>query len=376
MVVNPYDPQNPTKPEYFGGRKQVLDKVQERIQKAKIEGQSGGILIQGYRGVGKTSLLAKIKSIENPDPDQPINNSLVIYRRLSKTTSEDELYQIIIEEISEEVRRRKNTIQKIAEQVRSVKLMDIQLDLGAEKDRISPFLRWQRLTHSIRNAELILVEIDDADYLSIEAIGALKTIVETRSKTPVLLVVSGGPDFEERLVNDYSPVARIFSGASFNIGEFSIEETQEVLEKPLKTDNRAHWKKDGISAVHRLSRGYPYLVQCIASASFIEGTEMDEARVVSSKDKALEIGKIWLSQELKDASDLDIISFAKIAESGKTTLKSSEIGLLGVSPPYVGRLVIIHVLKKVNRGRYSVNKSPLIAHYHMLKRDLKIRETE
>ena len=36
-MPNPYDPQGPARPEYFGGRKAVLTKVAERIAIAKLK---------------------------------------------------------------------------------------------------------------------------------------------------------------------------------------------------------------------------------------------------------------------------------------------------------------------------------------------------
>ena len=55
-MPNPYDPQTPARPEYFGGRQHVLKKLKDRVQMAKEHKKSGGILICGHRGVGKTSL--------------------------------------------------------------------------------------------------------------------------------------------------------------------------------------------------------------------------------------------------------------------------------------------------------------------------------
>ena len=72
-MPNPYDPQTPARPEYFGGREQVLRKLRERIAIAKEHKKSGGILIFGHRGVGKTSLLNKIIS------ESKINLGLLIY---------------------------------------------------------------------------------------------------------------------------------------------------------------------------------------------------------------------------------------------------------------------------------------------------------
>jgi hypothetical protein len=375
-MTNPYDPQNPVKPDFFGGRKHVLETAAIRIDKARSQKQSGGILVYGYRGAGKTSILTKIRSMILPAPDKPPNNTLSIYRRLSKTTSDSELYQMITEDLLDEIQQRKSVIDKLRsfpESVVSVKtpVVDIGFRLEQNWKDITPYHRWRSLVRSVEKADFILVAIDDADYLSPEALGNLKSIVEEQSRTPILLLVSGGVEFEERLVDDYSPVSRIFSGASFNIGEFEFDEIKEVLQNPL-ADQKTSWTDDGLKQAYKLSRGYPYLVQCIASASYLEGDAINASRVKDSLKAALNIGKPWLSHELETASDNDFRSFLKIAESSRTTFKSSELGDLGVSPPYVGRLVSLGVLKRISRGRYDLVKPPIIAYYHILTRGISV----
>ncbi|MFH1106941.1 MAG: ATP-binding protein [Candidatus Micrarchaeota archaeon] len=369
-MTNPYDPQSPAKPDFFGGRKHILETVKERIEKAREQRQSGGVLVYGYRGVGKTSVLNKIRSMVTPEEGQPLNNILVLYRRLGKTTSDAELYQIIVESLLEGIEQRKTALDKLTglpDKIKSAKIFNIEFAINDDWKQKTPFLKWRQLAENLENVELIIIEIDDADHLSPEALGELKTIVEEQNETPVVLVVSGGYEFESRLVEDYSPIARIFSGASFNLGEFNVEETREVLEKPLR-DGTTLWEESGIHAVQKLSGGYPYLVQCIASASYAEGTRIGAERVEKSTNAALEIGKPWLSHELENASDNDIISFLKIVKSNKSPIKSSEMSRLGVSPPYVGRLVKLNVLKQVSRGRYIIKKPPIIAYYHALLR--------
>lgn len=375
-MANPYDPQNPAKPNYFGGRHAVLTKVQERIDRALTQKQSGGILIYGFRGVGKTSLLNKIRSIIEPDVREPNKNTIVISRRLSRTTNDEELYRILVESLVDEIERRKTSFEKVTEKastVKSISFAQFQVAFSIRKGERSEFSRWQTAVRALKNTELVIIEIDDADYLSVEAISELKTIVEHTTHVPLLVVVSGGADFNKKLVNDFSPIARVFSGAAFNIGEFSQEETREVLELPLKNE-ATRWTQDAIQTVHKLSKGYPYLVQCLASASYTENREIEKKYVVDALKQALDIGKPWFENELVDASDNDIISFAKIADSGKTTLKSTEITTdLGISPIYIGRLVKLKVIEKINRGRYTLIKAPIIAQYHLLKRGLKTK---
>ncbi|HIH09050.1 MAG TPA: type IV toxin-antitoxin system AbiEi family antitoxin domain-containing protein [Candidatus Diapherotrites archaeon] len=184
-----------------------------------------------------------------------------------------------------------------------------------------------------------------------------------------MLVVSGGIEFESKLVDEYSPIARIFSGASFNLGEFNIEETKEVLEKPIE-NTETKWDDTGIKAVQKLSRGYPYLVQCLAKAAYLEKGTIDGFRVNGCLEAALELGKPWLNNEIKNASDEDVRSFFKITELTSETIQSSQMNELGISPPYIGRLVTHGVIEQISRGRYKLKKPPIIALYHSLKRGL------
>lgn len=370
-MANPYDPQTPARPEYFGGREHILLKVKERITIAKEHNKSGGILIYGHRGVGKTSLINKIISEVSGSENLP-SDILIISRRLARTTNDQELYTLLNEELKEQVQKRKNIIERIknaARNVESISAFNFGLDIDKENSERSPYHRWRSYIENLKNVSLILIAIDDADFLSLEAIGELKTIVEEMSKTPILLTISGFIDFEEKLVDKYSPVARVFSGANFNIGRFNLEETREVLTKPLVKEN-TKWTKEGVIAVHKETSGYPYLVQCVASASYIEEGVITEKNVTESIKHAVDIGKSWLDHEIPAASNQDVISFAKIARLDKDIVQSTEISKVGVSPPYVGRLVKLKILKQIRRGRYSIEKSPMIAIFELLKRGL------
>ncbi|HKU50601.1 MAG TPA: ATP-binding protein, partial [Nitrososphaera sp.] len=338
QVLNPYDPQTPAKPEYFGGRQQILKSVRERIDIAKTYRKSGGILIYGHRGVGKTSLLKKIIDEAGGFEDNPAN-ALIIYRRLGRTTTEEELYGMVTEEAVTGVQRRKSFIERMAaksKNVSGIRLFEIGIDFSRDAPNISNYQKWKLILQNLRNVDYVLIALDDTDYLSTEAIGELKTIAEDVQNVPVLLVVSGGVEFEEKLVGNYSPVARIFSGASFNITQFSLEETREVLTKPLTGEN-TKWKESAILELQKFTAGFPYLVQCLAKASYIESGTIDENKVRDSVNLAVEIGRSWLAHVIPTASDRDVVSFMKIADLKRDIIQSVEMSDLGISAPYIGR---------------------------------------
>lgn len=369
-MPNPYDPQTPARPEYFGGREEILKIVRERIESAVIHKKSGGILIYGHRGVGKTSLLKKIIN-EAQGLEEAPTNALTFYRRLARTTNDQELYGILNEELIAQIESRKNLVEKlksIGKKIDHINIYGIEFNYQPHTER-SPYQVWKSNINSLKNVDYILVAIDDADFLSIEAIGELKSIVEDTASVPVLLVISGGILFEEKLVDNYSPVARIFSGASFNIGTLNLKETKEVLEKPLIHESTL-WVSEAIKKLHELTAGYPYLIQCLAKASYTENKLLTVDDIQNHIKEAINIGKSWLDHEIPTASDQDVLSFVKIIKLEKNIIQNVEMGKLGVPPIYIGRLVKLGILKKISRGRYQLQKSPIIATFEELKRGL------
>ncbi|MBI3051746.1 type IV toxin-antitoxin system AbiEi family antitoxin domain-containing protein [Candidatus Woesearchaeota archaeon] len=186
---------------------------------------------------------------------------------------------------------------------------------------------------------------------------------------PRHLLVSAGVQFEGKLVDDYSPVARIFSGASFNIGKLDQSETREVLEKPL-VNEKTKWDAESVSEMYKLTGGYPYLIQCLAKASYKENATITKRDVRAHIKDAIDIGKSWLSHEIPNASDQDVLSFVKIAQLEKNVFQSVDMAKAGIQSVYIGRLVKLGIIKKISRGRYELQKSPIIAEFEKLKRSL------
>jgi len=377
-MVNPYDPRTPAEPEEFGGRKAILQSVHEQIESASAMRHSGGILIQGFRGVGKSSLIRKLTNIVELDEAKIEGGAFVAGCRLSKTTSDTEFYQMITNSLIDDLSKKQTLAKKIIGLKELIGVVGVpgvlELDLNKAGVSKTPGQIWKELLRRMKGAGLVLVSIDDADYLSPEAIGELKTMVEEQKEVPILLVVAGGTEMEQRMIDDYSPVARIFSGASFNISSFDLEETREVLLNPLRGQTDVSWTEDGIRAVQRFTKGYPFLVKCLANASYASGSPIDEKRVKASIKSALDIARPWLDNKLREASDLDVQYFYKIGRSNRTAFRSGDLSQLGIIAPYITRLVKLKVLKPVSRGHYDLVEAPMIAYYHMLKRQLPMEE--
>lgn len=371
--VNPYVPGQPASPELFAGRSELIQKAEDAMEEATKIRRSSAILLHGYRGSGKTSAIRKIQSLARMRSERCLISEL----QLRAHSSEDQLLASIVADLKRQVESRGGVAGRLKswlERVNSVSLGGIGIGLAPKGAANSGhgLMLWRSLVDALEEVAFLVVCIDDAELLDSTGIGALKTIAESHSPTPIILVVAGGVELSDRLAQkDASPIARIFSGSRYDIGEFSESETRTALEAPVvKMGGTARWTSDGVREVQSLSHGYPYLVQCVASASYTEGRPLDANRVRQSVEGALKVASSWLEKECADASDEDIRAFAKIAGTHRTELRSSEIISLGIQSPYIGRLVRQKILKKISRGHYELRKAPVIAYYHALQRKL------
>lgn len=353
----------------------MVERAEGAIEEATKIQRSSAILLHGYRGSGKTSGIRKIQSVARTRSPR----CLIAEIQLRAHSSEDQLLASVVADLKRQLESRGGIAGRLKswlDRLNSVNLVGSGIGL-APKEAASPgngLMLWRSLVDALEDVPFLVVCIDDAELLDSTGIGALKTIAESHSATPTILVVAGGVELSDRLAQkDASPIARIFSGSRFDIGEFSAAETKAALEAPVKKlGGSARWTPDGVREVQSLSHGYPYLVQCVASASYAEGGQLDANQVRQSVEGALKVASSWLERECSDASDEDIRAFARIAATHKTELRSSEITGLGIQSPYVGRLVKQKILKKISRGHYELRKAPVIAYYHALQRKISI----
>ena len=372
--MNPYLPSQPVTPESFAGRRELIEKVLESVEAALSPAKrSTAIMLHGHRGSGKTSAIRKIESLVR----QEAAASVVVEVQLLAQSDDDQLLKMLIDNIARQERQAPGRWPRWGDFFKRLSSLEVgPLKVGVNEARASAPTTsqalWNECIDALVPAPLLLVAVDDADYLDAEGLGFLKTIAESHSPLPLILAVAGGPQLLD-LMNEahLSPVARIFSGAKFNIGELSRAETGEALVAPPRANGiDVTWTEGAKTKVFQISHGYPYLVQCVAYSAFKGPGTIEAPSVEDSIPKALEVGENWLDRALQGASDVDVVAFYKLARSGKNAFKSGEIISMGIQSPYIGRLVKLRVLKKVSRGHYDLALAPVIAYYHHLARSL------
>lgn len=333
--------------------------------------RGSAILLHGYRGSGKTSALRKIEAIVR----ETVPRSVVVEVPLRVPSTE----AMLIHSVAEMVRREVASLQRLTIRMkRALGNLSAVSVLGTGVERTKPIAVppaalltvWNDALRALGELPLLVICIDDAELLKAPEIGILKTMVETDSPVPVTMVVAGGPELIEKLsAHDASPILRSFSGAVFDIGQFSEAETREALEAPIaQVKGSGSWDESGVAAVYRLTHGYPYLVQCFAAAAYREGRRIVREDVQNAIPEGLRLASSWLERELPEASDEDIRAFSKIASSGKMEFRSSDAIRMGINHIYLSRLAKQGVLKRIARGHYELRMAPAIAYFHALKR--------
>lgn len=371
--MQPYDPQRPASPRTFAGRKELIAFVENALQVGAVLQRGSAMLLSGYRGSGKTSGLRKIQAIVR----EKAPTAIVVEVPLRVPSSEAMLVHGIAEMVRRQVASKPRLTIRMKQALESLNSITV---LGSGFQRTTPrgvtpstlLTVWRDALTVLEDLPILCICIDDAELLKTGEIGILKTMVETEAAVPLLMAVAGGPELMEKLSHrESSPILRAFSGAVFDIGQFTLEETQEALEAPLKSvKGTGRWESSAVRAIYHLTHGYPYLVQCFAAATYREGRRLNENDVQDAVPEALKLASSWLERELPEASDEDIRSFAKLAGLNKGDLRSADVLRLGINHIYLARLTAQGVLRRVARGHYELRKAPAIAYFHALRRGL------
>lgn len=357
-LTNPYVPTDAIPPSYFAGRKDILARAQQVVDQASRK-VHGGILLSGHRGIGKTSAL---RAIEAGLPD----DIAVVRIRFSKKMRLEDFAAELLGHIRAEHEDWKARLH-IAEI--ELPMITIRREPRSEGEA-SPSVALLRIFRALRRVGILWLSLDDMDYVDRDALSLLKSAMEEAQQPTVVIAVAGGPELRQHLVSEHSPIIRFFTGSDFDLSNFTLEETREALELPVRrTAGSPQWAESAVREVHRWTSGYPYLVQCLAYSAYPSG-KLDAAGVTRSVERALALAGTWMEQEISRASDQDIRAFDKLATARRTEWRSGDLSRLGIDPIYVGRLVKLGVLNKIARGHYVVVKPPMIARYHMWRRKL------
>ena len=255
-----YYPQIPVEPENFAGRKELLDQVQATVQSIE-SGRPENVAICGIRGIGKTSLLFKLKEFV---PD----TCFLSYYAPSKMMNTREFVDALLQKMDLEYQKGLDKwlakVKSQPEKIESFSVKEIAISLR-ERKKTPEIAFMEAMTKFIqRGFRGIILQIDEADFLSNKALAMMCNCVQELRfpsyKCPVSIIVSGRENPVKRLAGQQSPISRFFATNNHELKSLTKDEVVKALMLPVK-NKKMKWSKEAIDLVYSLSNGYPFLVQ-------------------------------------------------------------------------------------------------------------------
>lgn len=282
----------------FTGRTDEVVTIERSLFQAKC-GNPQHFLIEGERGIGKSSLLFVAAGIANgtqPRLEAPAMNFLVLSVDLGNVSAQLDIVRQIARELRSEIAR----IQTVAAAARGVweflskwEVLGVRYhkdatNLLADDARDLLIDQIVQLCGQECGVDGIFIIIDEADAPPAEAgLGEfVKTFTERLTKrgcNNVLLGIAGLPALIGKLRTSHESSPRVFS--VLRLEPLEPEERMEVVRKGLTLANarggtKTEISEDALELLAELSEGYPHFVQQFAYSAF----NYDEDNVIDADD--------------------------------------------------------------------------------------------
>lgn len=276
----------------FAGRFAELQGTERALNQTK-HGNPHNFLIQGERGIGKSSLLLSLEWVASgklESLDKELFNFLTIGIELEPTNT----YQDIIQKVGNELRRKIAKRSPVGEaakaawdflkrwEIAGVKYTDVP---SAPK----PNELLDELTHSVEQTidqlgtqiDGILILIDEADKAPVAAnlgefVKVFSERLTKRGCNRVCLGIAGLPSVMQNLRQSHESSTRIFE--IFTLEPLLGSERLTVLESGLREAKNANTFEVTItdearSLISTLSEGYPHFLQQFAYSAFNQDSD-------------------------------------------------------------------------------------------------------
>jgi len=258
-----YYPQEPVSPKYFAGRDNIVSQF-KRILGAATSGRAENAAIYGARGIGKTSLLFKVREMTPA-------SCFTVYYAAPQEMGPKEFVEDILQKMElqykKELSKYKSFLEKIKGLPSKIEEFSLfELAVALRKDQKSPQIAFMDgiLKFRERGFESLYMFIDEADLLADEVLAMMRnTLQEVRGPPysfPAGVIVAGKEDLLRRLTGKLSPIARFFSTHRFELQALTLDETRDALILPAKGLG-IRWQSGAIDFVYTASKGFPFIVQ-------------------------------------------------------------------------------------------------------------------
>jgi hypothetical protein len=270
-VQNPYAPGAGIQPPELTGRNEFLRQASITVQRARDSRFGKSFIAIGLRGVGKTVLLNRVKTISADlgclvsfieiHEDKSLAAVIApVFRKI--------LIQLdVIDAISETVKR---GIRTLASFIKTIKLSYEGFELGFEPqegsadsgdlelDLADLFLAVGQAAKS-GNTVVVLV-LDEIQYLSDKEMSALVMAMHkvSQEQLPLVLIGAGLPLLVGKMGESKSYAERLFSFPE--VGALDYQDACLALDEPAKREG-VNFEAEALKRIYDLTKGYPYFLQ-------------------------------------------------------------------------------------------------------------------
>lgn len=284
---NPFRPNNIVHPGMFVGRVDELNSIERCLFQTK-NGNSQHFLVQGERGIGKSSLFYYVDLMAKgrvKDSHGDRFNFLTVSADLGACSTQLEIVRKIargLRDALNEMDELKKTASQFWDWLTNWEVLGVQyhkdrgeLDLEElAEDFVSRLAAL--VLQGQGNLDGVLFLLDEADHPPVEAgLGTyIKLITERLSRkgcNTVLFGLAGLPALLARLRDSHESSPRLFQ--TMLLAPLEFEERQSVVRSGLKEANlrnqvRTEIDEDAIDFLAELSEGYPHFLQQFAYSAF------------------------------------------------------------------------------------------------------------
>jgi hypothetical protein len=300
LKFNPYRPGSIVAPGMFSGRQNELFGIERCLFQTK-NGNPRHFLIEGERGIGKSSLMLFVKNLASgklTSSDNSNFNFLVIDIELNSNSTDIE----IINKIGATLRSQlmssvelKTVAKGILDFLSNWKILGIEYKKSG--NFLDPIEAIDDLARAVRDLmacvghllDGVVLLIDEADKPEVGAskLGEMiKLLTERLTRIGcenVCIGLAGLPTLMPKLRASHESSPRIFE--SMALGALSIDDRKNVINRGLDIANERIQEKtiinsDAIDMLAIVSEGYPHFLQEFAYASF----EEDKDNIISVVD--------------------------------------------------------------------------------------------
>lgn len=244
--INPYTPNMPVRPSHFAGRQAEINALRGRMAAAR-DGYPTSVFLQGEWGIGKTSLLSRLK----PEFSE---YGVVIREDVLEGSAEDQtrtFFKAVFDDLLAE--NRVDFDRKIInyKQPRVLRKMLITMMSALWRDK-------QLLT---------IIILDNLERAAPEFLAGVKDVFQLVGEdAPHYLLVFAGRSLPGAGENAADPIARFFQ--NIPVGPLNDDDAVEAIFRPIEVSPEFSISRDAALLIQHRAAGHPYFLKQICHQVF------------------------------------------------------------------------------------------------------------